>query len=173
MYRCEAQNANPAPMIQWIVNGILSTNGVTTQTHPPPPRPSGYVTSQHPTGIKVLFYLIKNGFGGKFWIFGRDFQFCFLFNYKGGNFEIFHFDDFSKIFWLSMLIFAGWRVTSDFSLKVLEEDTRIAITCNAISQGHFGDTMMKKAELTLTVLSKWMNTLQTRQGLWKTSVNLP
>ena len=80
---------------------------------------------------------------------------------------------FLKIFWLSMLIFAGWRVTSDFSLKVLEEDTRIAITCNAISQGHFGDTMMKKAELTLTVLSKWMNTLQTRQGLWKTSVNLP
>ena len=50
MYRCEAQNANPAPTIQWIVNGILSTNGVTTQTHPPPPRPSGYVTSQHPTG---------------------------------------------------------------------------------------------------------------------------
>ena len=51
-------------------------------------------------------------------------------------------------------MFAGWRVTSDFSLKVLEDDTRIAITCNAISQGHHGDTMMKKAEVMLTVLSK-------------------
>ena len=66
MYRCEAQNANPAPTIQWIVNGILSTNGVTTQTHPPPPRPSGYVTSQHPTGnIKKghqesIHLLVKN-----------------------------------------------------------------------------------------------------------------
>ena len=50
----------------------------------------------------------------------------------------------------------GWRVTSDFSLKVLEEDTRIAITCNAISQGHHGDTMIKKDEVMLTVLSKWM-----------------
>ena len=55
-------------------------------------------------------------------------------------------------------MFAGWRVTSDFSLKVLEDDTRIAITCNAISQGHHGDTMMKKAEVMLTVLSKWMYT---------------
>ena len=66
----------------------------------------------------------------------------------------------------------GWRVTSDFSLKVLEEDTRIAITCNAISQGHYGDTMMKKAELMLTVLSKWMNTLQTTGSL-KTKSLLP
>ena len=56
-------------------------------------------------------------------------------------------------------MFAGWRVTSDFSLKVLEDDTRIAITCNAISQGHHGDTMMKKAEVMLTVLSKWIYTI--------------
>ena len=62
--------------------------------------------------------------------------------------------DTKKVFFM----FAGWRVTSDFSLKVLEDDTRIAITCNAISQGHHGDTMMKKAEVMLTVLSKWMYT---------------
>ena len=64
-------------------------------------------------------------------------------------------------------MFAGWRVTSDFSLKVLEDDTRIAITCNAISQGHHGDTMMKKAEVMLTVLSKWIYTIHSTHSVWK------
>ena len=64
-------------------------------------------------------------------------------------------------------MFAGWRVTSDFSLKVLEDDTRIAITCNAISQGHHGDTMMKKAEVMLTVLSKWIYTIHSTYSVWK------
>ena len=50
VYRCEAKNANPAPKIQWIVNGIVTTTGVSTQTHPPPPRPSGFVPYDHPTG---------------------------------------------------------------------------------------------------------------------------
>ena len=50
IYRCEAKNANPAPKIQWIVNGIVTTTGVSTQTHPPPPRPSGFVPYNHPTG---------------------------------------------------------------------------------------------------------------------------
>ena len=97
IYRCEVRNANPAPAIQWIVNGVQSTSGVSTQTHPPPPKPSGYVPSHHPT---------------------------------------------------------GWRVTSDFSLTVMEDDTTIALSCNAISQGHHGDTLMKQAEKLLTVLSK-------------------
>ena len=96
-YRCEAKNANPAPQIQWIVNGIVTTTGVSTQTHPPPPRPTGYVPYDHPT---------------------------------------------------------GWRVTSDFSLSIMEEDSAIAITCNAISRGHYGDTLIKKAEVTVVVLSK-------------------
>ena len=48
----------------------------------------------------------------------------------------------------------GWRVTSDFSLSIMEEDTAITITCNAISHGHYEDTLIKKDELTLTVLSK-------------------
>ena len=97
VYRCEAKNANPPPEIQWIVNGILTTAGVTTQIHPPPPRPSGYVSIHHPT---------------------------------------------------------GWRVTSDFNLDIMEEDSKIAITCNAVSHGHHGDTMISKAEKMLTVLSK-------------------
>ena len=97
IYRCEAQNANPAPQIQWIVNGLVTTTGVSTQTHPPPPRPSGYVPHDHPT---------------------------------------------------------GWRVTSDFSLNIMEDDTAISLTCNAINQGHHGDIMLKKDELNLTVLSK-------------------
>ena len=28
IYRCEAKNANPAPTIQWIINGVLTTAGV-------------------------------------------------------------------------------------------------------------------------------------------------
>ncbi len=79
------------------MNGIVQTAGVTTQTHPPPPRPSGYVPSDHPT---------------------------------------------------------GYRVTSDINLAVMEDDSEIALTCNAISRGHHGDTMMRKAEQLLTVLSK-------------------
>ena len=96
-YRCEAKNANPAPTIQWIINGVVTTAGVSTQTHPPPPKPSGYVSIHHPT---------------------------------------------------------GWRVTSDFALNVMDEDTEIAVTCNAISHGHHGDTMLRKAETLLTVLRK-------------------
>ena len=96
-YRCEAKNANPAPTIQWIINGVVTTAGVSTQTHPPPPKPSGYVSIHHPT---------------------------------------------------------GWRVTSDFALNVMDEDTEIAVTCNAISHGHHGDTMLRKAEKLLTVLRK-------------------
>lgn len=97
LYRCEANNANPPPKIQWIVNGLVTTAGVSTQTHPPPPQPSGFVPHHHPT---------------------------------------------------------GWRVTSDLSLNIVEEDTAIIITCNAISQGHYGDSMIKKDELVLTVLSE-------------------
>ena len=96
-YRCEAKNANPAPTIQWIINGVVTTAGVSTQMHPPPPKPSGYVSIHHPT---------------------------------------------------------GWRVTSDFALNVMDEDTEIAVTCNAISHGHHGDTMLRKAETLLTVLRK-------------------
>ena len=99
-YRCEAKNANPAPRVQWIINGVVTTAGVSTQTHPPPPKPSGYVSMHHPT---------------------------------------------------------GWRVTSDLILKVMEEDAEIAVTCNAISHGHHGDTMLRKAERLLTVLRKNSN----------------
>jgi hypothetical protein len=63
VYRCEAKNANPAPKIQWIVNGIVTTTGVSTQTHPPPPRPSGFVPYDHPTGQSnksVYSYLVVN-----------------------------------------------------------------------------------------------------------------
>ena len=61
VYRCEAKNANPAPKIQWIVNGMVTTTGVSTQTHPPPPRPSGFVPYDHPTGQSnksVYSYLV-------------------------------------------------------------------------------------------------------------------
>ena len=63
VYRCEAKNANPAPKIQWIVNGIVTTTGVSTQTHPPPPRPSGFVPYDHPTGQSnksVLVFCYQN-----------------------------------------------------------------------------------------------------------------
>ena len=46
-------------------------------------------------------------------------------------------------------------MTSDFSLSIMEEDVAITITCNAISHGHYDDTLIKKDELTLTVLSKY------------------
>ena len=61
VYRCEAKNANPAPKIQWIVNGMVTTTGVSTQTHPPPPRPSGFVPYDHSTGQSnksVYSYLV-------------------------------------------------------------------------------------------------------------------
>ncbi len=83
--------------LTFAVNGIVQNAGVTTQTHPPPPRPSGYVPSHHPT---------------------------------------------------------GYRVTSDLNLAVMEDDSEIALTCNAISHGHLGDTHMKKTEKLLSVLSK-------------------
>ncbi len=97
IYRCEAKNANPAPQLQWIVDGLVTTAGVSTQTHPPPPKPSGYVPHHHPT---------------------------------------------------------GWRVTSDLSLDIMEDDSSIAVTCNAISRGHHKDTLVKKDEIRLIVLSK-------------------
>ena len=77
VYRCEAKNANPAPKIQWIVNGIVTTTGVSTQTHPPPPRPSGFVPYDHPTGqsnksvysysvsFKTFCFLFENTKGQK------------------------------------------------------------------------------------------------------------
>ena len=48
-------------------------------------------------------------------------------------------------------------MTSDFSLSIMEEDVAISITCNAISHGHYDDTLIKKDELTLTVLSKYLH----------------
>ena len=35
-YRCLANNANPAPAVEWTVNGQVMTAGVNTFTHPPP-----------------------------------------------------------------------------------------------------------------------------------------
>ena len=35
-YSCLANNANPAPTIEWTVNGKSWTSGVNTFTHPPP-----------------------------------------------------------------------------------------------------------------------------------------
>ena len=98
VYRCEAKNANPAPQIQWVVNGQVTTNGVSTNTHPPPPQPSGFVPHFHPT---------------------------------------------------------GWKVTSDFALKIMEEDQDISISCKAISRGHYGDSMIGEDQIQLTVLSKF------------------
>jgi len=35
-YRCHADNANPAPVLYWTVNGQPTTTGVSTHVHPPP-----------------------------------------------------------------------------------------------------------------------------------------
>ena len=39
-YRCLASNANPAPSVEWTINGKSVTSGFNTFTHPPPPPPS-------------------------------------------------------------------------------------------------------------------------------------
>jgi hypothetical protein len=36
VFRCLANNANPAPVIEWTVNGQPVTAGINTFTHPPP-----------------------------------------------------------------------------------------------------------------------------------------
>ena len=46
-------------------------------------------------------------------------------------------------------------VTSDLDLEVRESDSRISVTCMALSSGHYGDTMTRKAEKEIVVLSKF------------------
>ena len=48
----------------------------------------------------------------------------------------------------------GWDVTSDLQLQVGAKDSRIAVTCLAVSRGHFGDAMTERAEKEIVVLSK-------------------
>ena len=48
----------------------------------------------------------------------------------------------------------GWDVTSDLQLEVGERDSRLALTCLAVSRGHFGDAMAERAEKEVVVLSE-------------------
>ena len=48
----------------------------------------------------------------------------------------------------------GRDVTSDLRLNIEANDSKIAVSCLAVSRGHFGDVMTKQAEAEILVLSK-------------------
>ena len=48
----------------------------------------------------------------------------------------------------------GYDVTSDLSLDIGANVSRIAVSCNAVSRGHYDDAMVKRAEKEIVVLSK-------------------
>ena len=127
-FRCLVNNANPVPDVQWVVNG----------------RQVRLFT----TGIGL--------------------NFCFTFLAATCACRILF--DFSQ----SLVLYSqikegvntnrhppsvpslGWDVTSDLQLEVGAKDSRIAITCLAVSRGHFGDAMSERAEKELVVLSEWI-----------------
>ena len=95
-YRCLANNANPAPTIEWTVNGQSVSSGVNTFIHPLPE------------------------LSGRRRIDSRD-------ENQSVN---------------------GWTVSSDLSLDVIGDESRLFLTCQS------GQTMTSKEELEVLVLSK-------------------
>lgn len=84
-FRCQAFNANPLPVLQWIVNGRQITQGITVDQH-------------IPTSGKYV------------------------------------------------------DVSSDLTIEFSPNESVVAITCQAVSQGHFGDPLTKKAEKEVVIL---------------------
>ena len=87
-FRCLAEDANPAPHINWVVNGQRANSAAVTTSQPSPE--------------------------------------------------------------LSL----GWTVSSELRWTVGVNDTRIAVSCRAVSEGHFGQALVEKDDREIIVLSK-------------------